>query len=180
MSQRKLAERIGIDPAAVSYMLKGTRNMSIDEVRKISDVLLVPATEVMRQAGIEILDDVRKIPVKGYSNEHNLITLYPTGTYDMVIAPADMPPKSYVIQHRKPNTPFDGWHVYVSGDRNEPEEMIDHYSLVSLKDGRITTAIIRRGYRHGSFNLVQPTIGDKMWENEAVAWVSRVFWVQPS
>lgn len=39
ISLRMLAKEIGIDPAALSKTLKGTRKMQVDEVRKIANAL---------------------------------------------------------------------------------------------------------------------------------------------
>ena len=97
ISQRQLAKRIGLDPAALSYMLAGKRAMSMDEAKAIADIFLLPVTEVMRQAGIDVIDDVRKIPIAGYCTSDCSITMMPKGTHDMIVAPADAPSGSFAI-----------------------------------------------------------------------------------
>lgn len=180
MSQRTLAKMMEIDPASVSYMLKGTRKMSMDEAKRIGDIFLVPVTEVMRQAGIEVLDDVRKIPINGHMNNDYEITLLPKGTHDMVIGPADLPAKSYAIQSRCAGEPKDGWLSYISGEQLQPNELLDRYCVCSMADGTIMMATLKRGYKSGTFNLLVSPHIKRILENKSIAWASRVLWIQPN
>lgn len=180
ISQRTLAKRIDIDPAAMSYTFSGKRRMTMDEARKIAAVLLVPVTEVMRQAGIEVLDDVKKVPIAGYASQGSVVTLLPKGTHDMVIAPADVPAGSFAIQMRQVNSPFDGWIMFVSGTQQEPADTLDKLCIAALKDGRLLKGIVRRGYKQGYFNLVLAPNITTVMENIELAWTARVLWLLPS
>lgn len=51
LSQRQLAKRMGLDPAAVSLMLRGKRKMSAAEAADIAVLLGVSADEVLLHAG---------------------------------------------------------------------------------------------------------------------------------
>lgn len=53
VSQRKLAKMMGVDPSAVTLMLKGRRAMSASEAALIAKVLGVSVDDVLREAGIE-------------------------------------------------------------------------------------------------------------------------------
>jgi len=179
LSQRQLAKKIGLDPAAVSLMFAGRRAMSMDEAKAIADQLLVPVTEVMRQAGIEVLDDVRKVPIAGYVGADCAVTLLPAGTHDMVLAPADVPHGSFAIQHRAVNSIYDGWINFISGLQQTAEDGIDRLAIVALKDGRLLRGIIRRGYKRGLYNLILVPDGTVL-ENQEIAWTARVLWLQPT
>ncbi|CAB4131936.1 HTH_XRE domain containing protein [uncultured Caudovirales phage] len=179
MSQRQLAKRINVDPAAISYMLAGKRGMSMDEARAIAGELLLPVTEVMRQAGIEVLDDVRKVPVAGYIGPGSTVTLLPKGTQDSAMAPPDVPSGSFAIQVRMVQTTFDGWLYFVSGVQEAPETTMDCLCLVALDDGRLLQGIVRRGYKRELFNLVLSPDGGTVLENQKIAWAARVLWIQP-
>lgn len=181
ISQRQLAKRIGIDPAAVSYMFQGKRAMSMDEAKAIAEQLLVPVTEVMRQAGIDVTDDVRKVPVAGYVGAGCVTTLLPNGTHDHVIAPADTPAGSFALQIRMVHSDKDGWLYFVNGTQMQPSELLDKLCVVALTDGRLLLATIRRGYKRDLYNLVL-TYDDKaeVLENKEVAWVARIMWIQPT
>lgn len=179
ISQRQLAKRIGLDPAAVSYMFAGKRRMTMDEARSIAEHMLVPVTEVMRQAGIEVLDDVRKVPVAGYIGPGATVSLLPVGTHDEVIAPADVPAGSFAVQARIVNNPKDGWLWFVSGTQQPPDELLDRLCIVALSDGRLLCAMLRRGYKQRLYNLVLMTDAGVL-ENKEVAWAAKVMWIQPT
>jgi len=179
VSQRALAKRIGVDPAAISYMLSGTRRMSMDEAKAIADVLLVPVTEVMRQAGIEVLDDVRKVPIAGYIGQGSVVTLLPKGTHDSAIAPPDVPVGSFALQVRLVQTTFDGWLYYVSGQQQAPEQVLDRLCIIALDDGRLLQGIVRRGYKRELYNVVLSPDGEAVMENMKIAWAACVLWIQP-
>ncbi len=180
ISQRQLAKRIGLDPAAVSYMLAGKRAISMDEAKAIADIFLVPVTEVMRQAGIDVLDDVRKVPIAGFIGANGAVTLLPKGTHDMVMAPADVPNGSFAMQVRMVQSPFDGWLVFVSGQQQEPAEVIDKLAVLALSDGQLMQAIVRRGYKQGLYNLVIASDTNRVHENKQVTWAAKVLWILPT
>lgn len=181
LSQRQLAKQIGLDPASVSYMLSGKRRMTMEEARSIAGHLLVPVTEVMRQAGIEVLDDVRKVPIAGHLNINGVVSLLPSGTHDMVVAPADVPAGSFAMQMRAVNSPRDGWLYFVSGQQVAPAEYMDKLCVCALKDGTLLVAVIKRGYKRELYNLVTITrLDDNVLENKEVAWAARVMWIQPT
>jgi hypothetical protein len=179
ISQRGLAKKIGVDPAAISYTLSGSRKMTMPEAKAIADVLLLPVTEVMRQAGIEVLDDVRKVDVAGYIGSASGVTLLPQGTHDTAIAPPDVPSGSFALQVRMVQTTYDGWLYFVSGQQQEPEQVLDRLCLVAVDDGRLLLAIVRRGYKRSLYNLVLSPDTTAVLENQKVAWAAPVLWIQP-
>lgn len=179
LSQRQLAKKLKLDPAAVSYMLSGKRRMTMPEAKAIADVILVPVTEVMRQAGIEVLDDVRKVPVAGYVGANSVVTMLPKGTHDMVMAPGDVPQGSFALQERVAGHPCDGWLVFVSGQHQTPAELLDRLAVLATADGQMLHAVIRRGYKSKLYNLILMPDGNVL-ENRDVAWAARALWIQPS
>lgn len=179
LSQRQLGKKMGMDPAGVSNMFKGKRRMTMDEAKTIADILLVPVTEVMRQAGIDVLDDVRKVPIAGYIGSGSVVSLLPKGTHDMVLAPADVPVGSFALQVRMVNNPYDGWLTFVSGQQQSPDELLDRYAIVAIADGRMMSAMIRRGYKQKLHNLMLLPEGNVL-ENKEVAWGARVLWIMPT
>lgn len=179
LSQRQLAKQMGLDPASVSYMLAGKRGMSMDEARSLSGILLVSVTEVMRQAGIDVVDDVRKVPVAGYVSSGAAVSLLPKGTHDVVTCPADVTTGSFAVQTRIVNSPNDGWLSFVSGVQEKPEDCTGKLTVLALKDGRMLQAIIKRGYKQGYYNLILLPEGGVL-ENAEVAWAARILWIQPT
>lgn len=181
ISQRQLAKRINLDPAAVSYMLSGKRAMSMDEAKAIAEILLVPVTEVMRQAGIDVLDDIRKVPIAGHLNGRGVVSLLPRGTHDLVVAPADVPTGSFCLQMRAVNSARDGWLYFVSGEQLEPGECLDRFCVVALKDGALMLSMVKRGYKRELYNLVLMADGEpSVLENKELMWGARVLWILPT
>lgn len=54
LSQRKLASMLGLDPAAVSLMIRGRRKLSAAEAAEIARFLGVSVEEVLTRAGVGI------------------------------------------------------------------------------------------------------------------------------
>jgi antitoxin component HigA of HigAB toxin-antitoxin module len=181
MSQRQLAKKIGLDPASVSYMFSGKRRMTMEEAKVLASHLLVPVTEVMRQAGIEVQDDVRKVPVAGYIGAGGVVTLLPNGTHDYVMAPADTPDGSFALQVRRVDSPRDGWLCFVSGSQQPPAQCLDKLCIVALKDGGLLCAVVRRGYKRDLYNLILMYEAlPNVLENKEVTWGARIVWIQPT
>ena len=105
LSQRQLAKQMDLDPAAISLTLRGMRKMTNEEAHLLASKIGVPVTEVLRQAGIEVLDDVRSVKVMGYVDTDSAVTLFPKRTYDKVVGPADCPEGTYALQMRTPGVP---------------------------------------------------------------------------
>ncbi len=51
ISQRQLAKRLDLDPASVSYLLSGKRQLKAVEVKPLADILRVSPTDVLDNLG---------------------------------------------------------------------------------------------------------------------------------
>ena len=179
LSQRGLAKLLDVDAAAVSYMLRGQRKMTLQEANRIAQILGVPASEVMRQAGIKVEDDIKRVPIAGICDAAGAITLLAARTHEKIVAPADVPGDSYAVQVRSPGHTKDGWLFFVSANQNDPREQIDSMCLCALQDGTQVLAYVRRGYRRDAFNLTLSTDHGKLLQDCAVSWCSPVLWIKP-
>jgi hypothetical protein len=180
LSQRQLAKRMDMDPASISYMLRGKRKMSMEEAQQLGDILKVQTTEVMRKAGIAVTDDIVNIPIAGHAGRGSLVTLLPPGTHDMVQAPANTPKGSYCIQKRDISSANDAWLYFVSGTVNKPDDVQSKACLVALADGIMMMAIVHPGYKKDRYNLILMGNGHEVMENQDLKWASRVLWIQPT
>lgn len=179
LSQRGLAKLLSLDNSAVSLMLRGKRRMTLQEAHRIAEILGVATTEVMREAGIAVEDDIRRVPVAAVADGEGGIKLLAARTHDKVTAPADVPSDAYAVQVRSPGNPKDGWVFYVSAGQQDPRERIDTLCLVAMHDGSQTLAYVRRGYRKDTFNLIALTDHGKLMQDSIVSWVSPVLWIRP-
>jgi transcriptional regulator with XRE-family HTH domain len=178
LSQRGLAKLMDLDPGAVSLMLRGKRKMTNAEAHQLSTILGVGITEVLRQAGIEVRDDVRYAKVTGYIDSDALVTLFPSRTHDKVIGPADCPEGTYALQKRTPNSPQDGWMYFVSPSEDDPRAHLGKLCCIALENGEHVVAFVQRGYRTGTFNLIRCT-GVAQRTDANVVWASPVLWIKP-
>jgi len=179
LSQRKLAQLLELDPAAVSLMLRGQRRMTNEEAHQIGIVLGVKTTEVLRQAGIAVSDDVRHVKVTGHVDKDEVVTLFPRRTYDKVVGPADCPEGTYALQKRSPGHPHDGWMLFVSPAEDDPRAHMGQLCCVALENGEHIIAFLQRGYRTGTFNLINGAGGQASRTDANVVWASRILWIKP-
>ena len=179
LSQRRLAGLMELDPAAVSLMLRGQRRMTNEEAHQLSVILGVKTTEVLRQAGIAVSDDVRHVKVTGYIDEKAVVTLFPRRTHDKVVGPADCPEGTYALQMRTPGNQKDGWMYFVSPAEDDPRAHLGQLCCVALENGDHLVAFAQRGYRSGTFNLLQSGTSEALRTDCVVVWASRILWIKP-
>ena len=86
---RQLAKRIELEPSAVSLMLRGMRKMTLEEANKIASLLGVQVTEVLRQAGVPVSDDVRGVALVGYVDANS--TVKSLNSSKRIVGPPDVP-----------------------------------------------------------------------------------------
>jgi hypothetical protein len=178
ISQRGLAKMLNIDPAAASLMLRDKRKMTSHEAHQIAQILGLPLNEIMRNAGIEVIDDVRRVPITSFMDENGNVSLMPARTHDTVIGPADCPIGTYAIQVRSPATIKDGWLVFVNPTQSAPSEHIDKLCSTATAEGKQLVGVVRRGYRRDTHNVI-------LWPSMVsvadvtLAWSSTVLWIKP-
>lgn len=178
ISQRGLAKLLDIDPAAASLMLRAKRKMTTHEAHQIATILGLPLNEIMRNAGIEVIDDVRRVPITAYMDEHGGVSLMPARTHDTVVGPADCPIGTYAIQVRSPATIKDGWLLFVNPTQAPAGDNIEKLCSTATADGKQVVALIRRGYRRDTHNLILwPSM--EVLADSNVAWTSPVLWIKP-
>lgn len=179
LSQRRLAGLMELDPAAVSLMLRGQRRMTPSEAHQMSVILGVKTTEVLRQAGIAVSDDVRQVKVAGYIDEQAVVTLFPRRTHDKVVGPADCPEGTYALQMRNPRSVKDGWMYFISPSEDDPRAHLGHVCCIALDNGEHVVSALQRGYRSGTFNLIRCANGETLRTDAAVVWASKILWIKP-
>jgi len=182
MSMRQLSKQMQRDQSTMSLILSGQRGVSPEEVKLMGDLLLVPATEILRNLGIDIRDDVRRVPIAGHITSGNEVFLHASGTEESVVGPADLPTDAIALQWRTVNSALhfcDGWLAFISSAHAAPIDCVG--KLVVCADqssGRLYEGMLMRGYKPGLFNLALVP-GSSMLENVAIAWASPILWIKP-
>lgn len=178
LSQRQLAKMLAIDPAAASLMFRGQRKMTQEEAAKLSVILGVNVTEIMRQAGINVVEDIRPARIAAYVDEDGLVTLLPNGTHESVAGPADCPVGTYAVQVRSHASIKDGWLLFVAPAQVPASQIMDQLCLVATANGKQLLGNVRRGYRQNTYNLVVWP-NDELVEDAQIVWASTVLWIKP-
>lgn len=181
-SMRKLSQSMQLDASAVSLILSDQRGMTPAEVKRMADLLLVPSTEIMRNLGIDIRDDVRRVPIAGHISASSEVTLHARGTEESVIGPADMPNDAVALQWRTVGSALyytDGWLAFVSMSHARPEDHIGKMVICAdQSSGKIYKGMLMRGYKSGLYNI-SFVPGQNMMENVTVAWCAPILWIKP-
>jgi transcriptional regulator with XRE-family HTH domain len=174
LSQRGLAKLMGLDPAAVSLMLRGKRRMTVEEASQLAVLLQSTSTEVLEAAGVPVTggDRVRVAAILQVSGHVELVA---EGLHDTVEAPPGIPVDAMAIQSRTGGLD-DGWLYFTSAGHAKPESVLGQLALVAIRDNGLLLAHVRRGYRKGAYNLVD--VAGRALQSVELAWASPVFWVR--
>lgn len=160
ITQRELARQLDLDPAGVSYMLRGRRQMRPSEIAHLANLFNVPIEEVYLQAGLEP-------PRRPVSNGGEPVMV--TGTVEAATgeinelkggkirrAPA-LPtplPKGAVGLRIQGDGPEAGWVLYYVPKEAVEAGAVGQLAVVTLpgKRGQYVR-VLERGDEPGSFHL---------------------------
>ena len=179
MSQRGLAKIMGLDPAAMSLMLRGKRKMTLDEAAQLANILRVSTHDVLEHAGINVVSD-RRAKVIGYMTGDASVHLYGEGNHDMIDAPSDMPPENTAaVQARTAGTDLqhvDGYHMFFADEHVSPSSCVGQLVIAAVKGNGLVLAHVYKGYQRGSYNLMNWR--NQLTTNQELLWVMPVFWIR--
>ena len=174
LSQRQLAKLMGLNPSAVSLMLRGRRRMTVEEASQLAVLLQSTSTEVLEAAGVPVAGGDR-VQIGGILQSDGSVSLVAEGLHDTVEAPPGLPVDALAIQARTGGLE-DGWLYFVAEGHGKPEAAVGQLALVAIRDNGLQLAHVRRGYRKGAFNLID-TAG-RARQSLELAWASPVFWIR--
>ena len=178
LSMRRLAKLMEVDPSAVSLMLRGKRQMSQREAAKISGLLTLPVTEVMRQAGVSVVEDTRALPLRATVDANGKLREVTTKQPRRLNAPHDVPSTGLVCQIRSTELTTDGWIMFCGTFDSRVEAFIDRLGVFDLKREGHVLGTLKRGYENEKFNLV-PYTGAPTLQNIEPKSVASVLWIRP-
>ncbi len=185
-SQRQIAFAIGIDPAAVSLMLRGIRKMQLSEASAIAELLGVTAMEVMERAGYDAPRDISAtVRVVGTANDLGLVHFGRVDAPRVLPRPPEMPIDTVAVRltlSRGAVAPgMDGWHLfYVPATKIEPEA-VGRLSVVKVAGGSAYTRVLTKGSKSGLWTLTGNAAKDEAkyrMDDVRVEWASPVVWVR--
>lgn len=155
--------------------------MSLEEANQIAEVLDVPVTKVLRQAGIQVQQDARKINLLGAINDDSAVVESEISEQQSVSAPADVPSNGFDLHVRASNNLHSRCMVFCGSRITSPEFLIDRLCIIQT-EATVVLGQLKRDYKADRFNLVRfiqhgnlsPTLSD-----QSVVTAAPVLWLRP-
>lgn len=179
ISQRQLAKQMGIDPSGLNLRLRtGKPPLAPAEIEALARLLNVPASEVLRNAGVQDGQSPRtgKVPVVGWADGD--LKVHKGRGKERAEAPPNAPAGLEAIRCQTASTradSYDGAVMYFVPTVGVPADAIGHLCVVTRPDGSILLRVVRLGYSRGTYNLVDE-VGGHVEENAAIDSASRIVW----
>lgn len=177
ISMRTLAKQIEIDPSSMSLTLRGLRKMTNEEAARIAAALSIPVTEVLRNAGVQVSEDVHSVRMTGLVDCDGVV--HDAAKSLRINAPVDVPSDGFVLQVRCPQDLHDGWLLLCGAHVLQPDAAVDRLCVVHLRSGTRVVGTMKRGYEQNTFNIVSTIPQVALRENQAVAHANPVLWIRP-
>lgn len=170
----QLAEATELSAGYLQRMETGGRNVSLKNLRKISEALDVPEKELVPSAG--------EVPLVGYVGAGAAMVLFSEGDNpnERVKAPEGATKKTRACEIRGESlgSLFDHWLVYFDDVRDPPDHsMVGRLCVCGLADGRVLVKKMMAGQLPNTWRLlsnVEPPIHDVV-----VEWAARVKQMTP-
>lgn len=179
MSQRALARAMGLDAAAVSLMLRGKREMKLNEAAEIARLLGVGADDVLQAAGVRISSGGEQIPIIGWVDGVGEAHWHADGS---VPHPgAGLPAAINAVVCRTAGSALahmDGWVLFsqAAAPAGVMAEAVGRLSFCRLRGGVIYLAAPSRSRARGRWDLTGPATDAAAADLE---WASPVLMILP-
>lgn len=185
LSQRRYAKLVSMDPAAVSYMFQGRREMKMDEAIAFASIAGVPLEDVLANAGLALPESTGK-EVCSVTGSIDATGELATGKVDAsrrVPVPPECPADRTVAARFKTQATaaeaMDGWLAYyVDGAQRVSPDVIGRLSVAKLTGGKTIVGVVRRGYVKGTWTVSPWTPGGTTIENAALESATPVLWLR--
>jgi hypothetical protein len=184
ISQRGFAKMIDMDPAALSYAIKGTRAWKHDELVAFATIVGVPYEEAVSRAGLALPTGGKGMcNVVGHVDATGELRTGQVEAPRRVPAPPEAPEGTVAARFKTPMTGaelMDGWLIYyVDGVKRVPPEAAGRLCVAWLSNhGRALVGVVRRGYERGTHTLHPWTPGAAAYENISLERASPVLWIR--
>ncbi len=181
MSQRKLAKALGLDPAAMSLMLRGRRTITPQEAEKMAAELGVPLTTVLEQIGLDVTAGASaKATIRGRTDDAGRVVMGRVEGPRRVEAPIGMADDAAAIRATRENF-TDGWLYFY-----QPTDTITMDAVGRLCVAQVAgkdewhLRVVRRGYSKGTWTLADPLGSHVPIENVRLSTAAPVLWIRTS
>ena len=183
ISQRKLAKLLELDPAAISYTLRGMREMKMAEAVAIATLIGQPLDEVLLHAGVRPPKEGKyMVRIGGWIDSHGTVHIGTAKGEKLVVAPPGLPEDCVALRYQVGRTSaegMDGWIVYAATGRAIDPTALGRLSIVQVANkGPLVIGMAARGYSVGSYNVLPWVPGGLALEDVMLDSASPVLWVK--
>jgi transcriptional regulator with XRE-family HTH domain len=174
-SLRSLATKMGMTHSQLSLTFSGARRMQLDEAVKLSQLLGVPLSSVAANAGVDSNFSVsRRVRVIGALHGSGEVEVYDSSVIERTTVPEGLPDEVVAVQARTLDSPLawmDGWVFFCMPPNGGVDPgVIGRFCVVACEGGPALVALVRRGYREGTYNLSGPVPR----ESQRLTWATPV------
>ncbi|NUX58689.1 helix-turn-helix domain-containing protein [Paraburkholderia youngii] len=158
LTQKDVAELMDIDPATLTYTLKGQRKLNLGELKKLSDIIQVPTAEIMARWGYPPRLESPHVPLTAYAMDdcHVVEAAKP---FSLIPAPPGLPTDSFAIRVRSTDFPNSYWSnmiCFVSVGSLDLHHCIGQIVFARVDPGKPLFGELSRGTEDGRYTLTHP------------------------
>lgn len=183
LTQKDVAEQMDVDPATLSYTIKGDRKLNLNDLKALSEILRLPAAEIMHRWGYDMRLENPTVPLRFYVRDDMLLEPAPEPC-NLIPAPPGLATDSYAVQVRTtehPNSYLNGMMCFIPAGIYEIPHAIGQLVVATTTQGQDFFGELSRGYSAGgasTYNLTHPLSkvikADLLLERvQPVSWMKR-------
>jgi transcriptional regulator with XRE-family HTH domain len=181
ISQRKLARLLDLDPAGVSYMLRGLRAMKLEEAAAIATLLGQPLDEVLRHAGVPPPKEGKyMIRVGGHIDATGVVHIGSSKGERLIVAPPGLPEDAIALRFQTSVSAammMNGWVVYSASPGARKGEA-GSLCVAQIIRGPMVLGLLERGYGAGLWNVLPWVPGGVALEGVMLEHCAPVLWIK--
>lgn len=181
MSQRQLANRIGIDPSAMSLTLRGRRKMEVFEAEQIANELGVPLNDVLENLGLNAAAGAEHVAtVRGWVNGAGIVTMKrPAEAPWRVPTPAGMPEGTTAVRFHTEGATR-GWLAFYLPGVDVHPDAVGRLCIIKTAEGVWHLRVPIKGYGKGTYTLVDLLGRGPNIDEVRLASATPVLWLKTS
>lgn len=180
MTQRELAEAIGVDPSTLSLMLQGKRRLTLDKAKGMAQALQVSISDLAKATGFEV-ENPEALDIVGFIDGTGAvhITRERLGTTPCPYSPCEGHAALTMRTADSGMQMLNGWVAFIGPVQDANDAMLDR-TVVAKLEGSPTPVLrlLRRGSFRGVYTLTD-ALHDPLYDQK-VEWVRSLQMMRPA
>lgn len=158
LTQKEVASIMDIDPATLSYTLKGERKLNLSELKQLSEIIKVPTAEIMTRWGYPPQQESPHIPLSCLAMDDCVLVPAPA-PFALVPAPPGLPSDAWALRVRSTDFPNSYWSnmiCFVSVGSLELYHCLGQIVVAYDEQEKPLFGELSRGTEDGLYTLTHP------------------------